>query len=151
MCFGVMCIATTVVSAAAFAHAGLLDTTFANKGIFSDDFSGATGTATALALQSDGKILVGGSDGSAGVVLRLTSNGTIDNSFGTAGILKINFRVGDNAVTGLAVQTDGKIVVAGAVFQEAGAWHASMPMDNPTIRSAPTERRSYFRGILDRW
>jgi uncharacterized delta-60 repeat protein len=107
-------------SAVAFAQAGQLDTTFANKGIFSDNFNGATGTATAVALQSDGKILVGGSDGSAGVVLRLTTNGTIDTSFGTAGIVTINFRVADNVVTGLAVQTDGEIVVAGTGIPGGG-------------------------------
>jgi uncharacterized delta-60 repeat protein len=116
---GMACL-VAAASVVAFAQAGQLDATFADKGVFSDNFSGATGAATAVALQSDGKILVGGSDGSTGVVLRLTTNGAIDTSFGSAGIVTINFRVANNVVTGLAIQTDGKVVVAGTGIPGGG-------------------------------
>jgi uncharacterized delta-60 repeat protein len=112
--------ALAIASTLALAQAGQLDPTFANNGIFSDNFNSAGGLASAVVLQSDGKIVVGGSDGSNGVVLRLNTNGTIDTSFGSAGIVTIDFRVADNIVTGLALQTDGKIVVAGTGIPGGG-------------------------------
>jgi uncharacterized delta-60 repeat protein len=111
--------ATSVV---AFAQAGQLDTTFANKGIFSDNFSGATGAAAAVALQSDGKIVIGGQTGpinstsGKGIVVRLNTNGTLDNSFGSHGSVSIRFGAINDLLTGLAIQADGKIVVAGSGF-----------------------------------
>jgi uncharacterized delta-60 repeat protein len=109
-------------STAAMAQAGHLDKTFANHGIFSDSFSGGTNFATVVALQSDGKILVGGQTGdSVASVIRLNTNGTLDTSFGTAGVVQLKFRVVDNFVTGLAVQPDGKIVVSGTGIPGGGA------------------------------
>jgi uncharacterized delta-60 repeat protein len=115
-----VCLILAAGSTLAFAQAGQLDTSFATNGIFSDSFNGAIGMGNVVALQSDGKILVGGSDGSGGVVLRLNINGTIDTSFGSAGIVTIDFRVVDNIVTGLAVQADGKIVVTGTGIPGGG-------------------------------
>jgi len=42
------------------AQAGTLDPTFANHGIFKTNFPNCCGGVSAVALQSDGKILVGG-------------------------------------------------------------------------------------------
>ncbi|MCU0444436.1 MAG: T9SS type A sorting domain-containing protein [Microscillaceae bacterium] len=67
-----------------------------------------------LAMQSDGKIVAVGWDaaGDSYAVCRLNSNGTLDNTFGTAGT--VNFTVGlfgyPHAV---AIQSDGKIVLVG--------------------------------------
>jgi|SRR5579862_898421 len=57
----------------------------------------------ALALQSNGQIVVGGMSGLA----RLNSNGQLDTTFGIGGSLA-TFQV-----TGLLIQTDGKIVAIG--------------------------------------
>ncbi len=83
----------------------------------------------AIAVQSDGKILIGGAftslqpGGTGGAVTRsrlarLNSDGSIDNSFATAA---------NNVVYALAVQTDGKILVGGGftTLQPAGAATAS--------------------------
>ncbi|MEU0375205.1 calcium-binding protein [Streptomyces sp. NPDC006283] len=73
------------------------------------------GDGRALALQPDGKIVVGGQVGSTRfdfVVLRLNTNGSLDTGFSGDGIERTDF--GDyEAVEGLALQPDGKIVAAG--------------------------------------
>ena len=113
-----MCLVLATTATLAFSQAGQLDTTFGNKGIFSDNFSGATGFATSVALQSDGKIVaVGGlgifgqSEGD-GEVVRLNTNGTLDTSFGSGGVVSIRCADFENEATGVAIQTDGKIVVS---------------------------------------
>lgn len=107
-------------STIAVAQAGHLDPTFAHNGIFTDTFSGGTNTATVVALQSDGKILVGGEIGNLGGVIRLNTNGTVDTSFGSAGIVTIRFRDVQNIATGIAVQTDGRILVGGTGLPGGG-------------------------------
>ena len=82
---------------------GTLDTTFD---------PGANGEVDALAIQADGKILVGGAFttlGGGGTtvrnhIARLNSNGTPDTSFDPGA---------DNNVLALAVQPDGKILLGG--------------------------------------
>lgn len=82
-------------------------------------FSTNAGTAAAgfsishIALQSDGKILVGGTfttwNGvSVGNIVRLNSNGTRDTTFTTN-----NGTGANDAVERIAIQTDGKILVCG--------------------------------------
>ncbi len=73
--------------------------------------AGADATVGSLALQADGKVLVGGSFiGFAGTnrdfLVRLTSAGAVDTSFLTLGM--------SSTVNALAVQTDGKILVGGS-------------------------------------
>jgi len=93
---------------------GTLDPTFWSGG-------GATkGTAMvsgfdnwcAIALQANGKIVLAGDDQNNFIVARLTANGGIDNTFSGDGKLTTNFNGADGA-NGVAVQQNGKIVVAG--------------------------------------
>jgi len=80
--------------------------------------AGGTGTNTdvyALAVQPDGKVLVGGHfsayNGDASApdrIMRLNANGTRDTSFNPGGM------GGNDRVAVLAVQPDGKILVGGA-------------------------------------
>jgi len=95
---------------------GTFDTTFAtNIG------TGANGSVTELAIQSDGKIVVGGSfttfNGvTVNYIARLNSDGTPDTAFTT------NTGTGASAlVAGLAIQSDGKIVVGGSFLTFNGA------------------------------
>jgi uncharacterized delta-60 repeat protein len=96
-------------SARAAAGAGQLDVSF-NYG----SGNGTNGTVYSLALQPDGKILVGGSftsyNGDAGApdnLLRLKTDGTLDATFnvGGAGL--------DGPVYALLRQADGNILVGG--------------------------------------
>ncbi len=68
------------------------------------------------AIQSDGKIvIVGSGTNSSFNVARLNTNGKIDSGFGNNGIQVIDF-ANNSYPTSLAIQNDGKIVVAGYVI-----------------------------------
>ncbi|WP_338017402.1 hypothetical protein [Streptomyces adustus] len=73
------------------------------------------GQGRALALQPDGKILVGGEVGTTRfdfALLRFNTDGSLDTGFDGDGIVRTD--LGDyDSVEGLAVQPDGKIVAAG--------------------------------------
>jgi uncharacterized delta-60 repeat protein len=87
---------------------GSLDTTFGTNG----STEPRRGVAYSAAIQADGKILLGGGDGYAGVIYRYNSNGTVDTSFGSSG-RGLNPYVG---LYSIGVQPDGKIVGAGITF-----------------------------------
>jgi uncharacterized delta-60 repeat protein len=82
---------------------------------------------SALALQADGKIVIGGmthidsSNVSENLVLaRYNSNGTLDNTLGGSGIVITD--LGQNEVgSDLAIQNDGKIIVAGKRYNETAS------------------------------
>src|SRR5205085_8457324 len=62
--------------------------------------------ASAVAIQTDGKILIAGTN----LVVRLNSTGTLDNTFDGDGLLTTT--VGGTVT--MALQSDGKILVAGS-------------------------------------
>ena len=106
---------------------GSLDTTFGDDGIVTTDIAGHRNErAYAVAVQPDGKIVVAGQTNNAGdgnlddgALIRYNANGTLDASFGSGGIvITPGSVVNPNSFTwlrprGLALQPDGKIVVAG--------------------------------------
>lgn len=104
------------LSVLARAQAGHLDTSFGTGGIFVSNFGGPNTTVNAVALQSDGKIVVGGAGGPGGKagLARVTANGSLDASFGSGGIVTSNFNAQAAAATvvALAIQSDGKILAA---------------------------------------
>ncbi len=91
---------------------GSLDTSFGNSGISLIPLSNAPGPAYSVALQSDGKIVIGGG-GSGFALQRLTANGTLDTTFGTSGQVITAFANGFQAVRAVLIQPDGKILAAG--------------------------------------
>jgi len=102
---------------------GTLDTTFGVGRSPTGKVVTAVGTGNdvinALALQTDGKIVVAGyttsfAGGSNFIVGRYNANGSLDTTFGNAGITVTDFGQADQA-TGMAIQADGKIVVAGTL------------------------------------
>ena len=93
---------------------GGLDPSFGTDGLLTTDF-GFTDTATGVAVQADGKIVVAGdSDGGAAdfVVARYNPDGSLDTTFSDDGLFLQTFGGIDKA-TAVAIQADGKIVVAG--------------------------------------
>lgn len=72
----------------------------------------------AIAVQSDGKIVVAARIANAGptvfAVVRYSAAGIIENGFGTGGSTKINFNNSVDEPKAVAVQSDGKIVVVGS-------------------------------------
>jgi len=108
------------------AGAGCLDTSFGNAGfvLTSPNFNVADSLATDVAIQSDGKIVATvnaknyeNTAASDFYILRFELDGTLDPTFGIGGVSRFAFNTltdTENAHC-IAIQTDGKIVVAGAV------------------------------------
>lgn len=96
-----------------------LDPVFGIGGLVTTDFSSAMDEAYAVAIQTDGKIVVAGSTKSLSnsdfAVARYLDSGELDPSFGTGGKKTINIGSSDFA-NAIAIQTDGKIVVGGVIF-----------------------------------
>jgi uncharacterized delta-60 repeat protein len=103
---------------------GTSDTAFSTGGI-------GGGPVTTLALQGDGKILVGGLFSSVNNqtryrLARLNANGSLDTAF--------NAQIGPNPapiVSSLAVQADQKILVGGAFTMVAGQSRTNIARLNP--------------------
>ena len=93
---------------------GALDPSFDGDGIVITDLSGDD-AAFAVAIQADGKIVVGGftDDGVSAALLRYDTDGTLDTTFGDGdGVATIS--AGTGAVfVGIAIQSDDSIVAAG--------------------------------------
>jgi uncharacterized delta-60 repeat protein len=114
--------ATLDSSSSAFALAryatdGTLDPSFGTGGLITTTFPGyQAASANRLVVQPDGRIVVAGSVGNTGSVVyalaRYNSDGTLDTSFGTAG--RITLSRGWPGPSGLAVEPDGRILVAGS-------------------------------------
>jgi uncharacterized delta-60 repeat protein len=96
--------------------AGDLDPTFSGDGKVSLDFPGGALISKDVAIQPlDGKSVVVGMRGDNAAVARFNVDGSLDTSFGVGGVYEWpqNDLIRANAV---AIQADGKIVVAGKVF-----------------------------------
>jgi len=92
---------------------GSLDTSFDGDGIVTTPIGSGDDFATSVAIQSDGKIVVAGEADNEFAVVRYNPNGTLDNTFDGDGIVTTAIGSGIDAYYALAIQPDGKIVVAG--------------------------------------
>ena len=90
---------------------GSLDTSFDTDGKVTTVSVGSDG-AFAVALQGDGKIVLGGASeqGSDFVVVRYNTNGSLDTTFDSDGIVTTPLGCCDSFRGDLAVQADGKIL-----------------------------------------
>lgn len=96
---------------------GSLDSTFGGDGVVTTDVGSFDDEGVSVALQSDGKIVVAGSTVVPDydfVVVRYNTDGSLDNSFDSDGILTSDLNSGsDDFVAKVLVQSDGKILLAG--------------------------------------
>jgi uncharacterized delta-60 repeat protein len=100
---------------------GSLDMNFGVGGKVSTDFAANDDEAFAVALQTDGKIVVAGSSFSNGgtydfALVRYNFDGSLDQSFGTGGKVATDFAGDSDEARAVAIQSDGKIVAAGSMF-----------------------------------
>ena len=116
---GLFAMATVIAVGAGGAQAtgGALDPTFGRGGTVLTTFAAKSSEGiSAVALQRDGKIVAAGSSDARGgadfALVRYTSSGKLDPSFGTGGKVLTDFGKVDG-LAAVAVQADGKIVVAG--------------------------------------
>jgi uncharacterized delta-60 repeat protein len=92
---------------------GSLDGAFGIGGRVTTNFTGASDDlGSAVALQSDGKILVGGTSDDNFALARYTAEGILDSTFGSAGTVTTNLG-GEDVLHALTVQPDGAIVAVG--------------------------------------
>ncbi len=94
---------------------GSPDMTFGNGGRRS---TAALGRVNAIGFQPDGKIILGSQ---FFTIVRLNADYSLDTSFGNNGGATVSFGQYFNWMNDLAVQPDGKIVVAGYTNTEAGS------------------------------
>ena len=118
---------------------GSLDAGFASQGTFTRDvgFSG-----NALKIQADGKIVVAGDGytsytGSILGLARLSSDGSLDLTFGNQGVVTTDFTPGmnryDDFGTDVIIQADGRIIAAGST-ETASGWDFAVARYHPDGR-----------------
>ena len=104
---------------------GMLDASFSGDGKVQTDFIAGYDQAEAVMVQPDGVIVVGGATAGFGgrfVVARYDTGGALDSTFNAGGIATTNFTRHDDFAFGLALQTDGNVVLAGG-----SGWRGSNP------------------------
>ena len=109
---------TYPIAAVRYDSDGSLDTTFNSTGIVLTSIGNGSHAGQAVALQSDGKILVAGEslDSTTGpdfAAVRYNPNGTLDMTFGSPGMVTTAFDTVSDSGNGVALYSDGKIVAAG--------------------------------------
>ncbi len=113
----VLVVSALSLSAPAIALAsGELDTSFGRDGRVTTGFASRSSGASAVAIQTDGRIVAVGT-AVAGLnvrfaLARYTRKGNLDPSFGGDGRVSVGFR-GDSRALDVAIQANGKIVVVG--------------------------------------
>jgi uncharacterized delta-60 repeat protein len=122
----VACVLIVAHTTAARALPGDLDPTFGRGGKLRLRVSERLNAAKALLVQPDGKIVAAGYTSLdpgdrpselAAVVVRLLPDGAIDPSFGSAGAVVIRPRDREATADVVALQPDGRIVVAGGMHK----------------------------------
>ena len=114
---------------ARFNDDGSLDNSFGVGGLVTTSFSARNDVGSGIAVQADGRIVVvGTSDNGSGAselaVARFNLDGSLDNSFSGDGRVTLSFTAGDDVGSGIAVQSDGKIVVVGTTDDLSNTWFA---------------------------
>jgi uncharacterized delta-60 repeat protein len=102
---------------------GTLDTNFSGDGKLTTDFTSHPEAALAVAIQNDGKIVAVGNTGTDHTdfaIARYNTDGSLDTTFSKDGKQITKFGYSSSARS-IAIQSDGKIVVAGS----AGEYYSS--------------------------
>lgn len=148
---------------ARFESTGALDTAFSSDGKVITQVGSGNSDAYAVALQSDGKIVVAGQCGIVSArdfcLVRYNPNGTVNANFGTNGQVITAVGTGDDALEGMAIQSDGKIVVVGTCrsgsydafcvvrYESDGTLDASFASDGKVITSIVANADDVARAV----
>ena len=102
------------------AASGDLDSTFGSSGKVTIAFPGASDAIRRTAVQSDGRIVVGGTDGNDFTLARYNTDGTLDTSFGNGGRVATDFFGGVDQAFAVVIDSAGRIIAAGSATKSAG-------------------------------
>jgi uncharacterized delta-60 repeat protein len=96
---------------------GSLDTSFNNDGIVTLDIGSFENRAHSVIIQQDGKIVIAGFSengvSSDYALARFTSNGMLDSTFNSVGIVTTDIANFSDEINSLIIQSDGKLVATG--------------------------------------
>lgn len=130
---------------------GTLDPTFGSGGKVTTDFSGGFDLANGIAVQPNGKIVLSGwAQNISGKfdfgLARYNPNGSLDPTFGSAGMVTTDFFGADATPFAMALCVDGKILVAGrAAFAGVNRFAlARYEISMPKITSASVNGKKLF-------
>ena len=98
---------------------GSIDNTFNGNGIQITDLGNTYDYAQALAIQSDGKIVVGGASNGDFALVRYNSDGSLDNTFNGTGVQTTDLS-NDDYGYGVTLQANGKIILVGNANTSTG-------------------------------
>ncbi|MGH9763885.1 MAG: delta-60 repeat domain-containing protein, partial [Blastocatellia bacterium] len=105
---------------------GSLDQGFGSGGKQTADFFGNADEASAIVIQTDGKIVAAGSAQHTGdsassdfALARYNTDGSLDQGFGAGGKLTTDFFANLDSANAVAIQPDGKIVLVGIVYHSS--------------------------------
>ena len=109
---------------ARYSSNGRLDSSFGKDGLAKTQFSDGFDDAYAIALQSDGKIVLAGTADlnrakTPVAVARYNKDGSLDTSFGDEGKVTLKLLGSRSQANAVAIQPNGKIILAGWVLDEA--------------------------------
>jgi uncharacterized delta-60 repeat protein len=117
----------SVFAMARFTPSGQLDTSFGDGGLVTTDISGVFPSVSAVIVQPNGQILVGGVSGSGHrnvppntVLVRYNSNGSLDTTFGKGGIVQEVTAVGEPLALAQLSNGDYLAVSGNQLSPEAG-------------------------------
>ena len=100
---------------------GSLDSTFDGDGKMTDGLGGSEGL-NAVTTMSDGRFVVAGHSSKKFFAARYLPSGRLDESFALKGRKWVDFGAGARAgASGVAVASDGKIVLTGSAFGDLAA------------------------------
>ena len=126
---------------------GNLDTSFDGSGGTTTNFGGSTtNVARSVLVQSDGKIVIGGTSDARLAVQRLLPDGSLDNAFGNAAGVIIHPGTQDDGAA-ILIQPDGQLIVIGTSDGDfvAARLHVDGSLD-PTFGNGGVARVSFGNG-----
>ncbi len=118
---------------------GTLDTTFGSNGKVETTFTGTESGANSIAVQPDGKIVLGGwTSSSSGPydfgMIRYNINGSVDTTFGINGkVITAIVNGNSETITKLLLQSDGKILVGGTTYFGGGYFCLARYLTNGSL------------------
>ncbi|SVB02553.1 uncharacterized protein METZ01_LOCUS155407, partial [marine metagenome] len=135
VCALVTVLLLVVAVPSAGAAPGDLDSGFSSDGKLLTDI-GTTDSGRAVAIQSDGKIVVAGYALMGGsydfAVARFDSDGSLDTAFSSDGLVAVDLSSTHELAYGVAIQSDGKILIVGTTD------YGGVNTDFGVIRLTPT-------------